>query len=163
MLRSGCRAPFLLFFPHSYFKDGGQLLSALKSWEDRFTNQVSAVNCIDVGMLFAACVADVRTWLGGQAISDGISLVQIRSKQDEDRKRLATVKDKLRQSLGIGAMQAGIIQVDPSANTGLTHKSGYLDKRPDNVLRLNRKQWRKCYCTVSMNGFTMAHTHVSVM
>ena len=96
-------------------------------------------------------------------MAEFLSFVQVRTKQDEDRKRLASVKAKLRQSLGIGAMQAGIVQVDPSASTGLTQKSGYLDKRPDNVLRLNRKQWRKCYCTVNMSGFTIAHTHVSVM
>lgn len=60
-------------------------------------------------------------------------------------------------------MKAGIIQVDPSANTGLTEKSGYLAKRPENVLRIPRRQWPKRYCTVSGNGFTMAHSHVSLI
>ena len=59
-------------------------------------------------------------------------------------------------------MQAGIEQVDPSSTTDLTQKSGYLAKRPENVLWLARKQWPKKYCTVSKNGFTMANSHVSI-
>ena len=61
----------------------------------------------------------------------------------------------------MGVIKAGITQVDPSASTELTEKSGYLTKRPENVLRLTRRQWPKRYCTVSSNGFTMAHSHVS--
>ena len=61
----------------------------------------------------------------------------------------------------MGVIKAGITQVDPSASTELTQKSGYLTKKPENVLRLTRRQWPKRYCTVSSNGFTMAHSHVS--
>ena len=73
-----------------------------------------------------------------------------------------TVKEQIRKDLGIDASSTGITQVDPAAITGQTEKSGYLAKKPENVLRLTRRQWPKRYCTVSKNGFTMAHSHVSV-
>ena len=88
--------------------------------------------------------------------------LQIRSKNDKEKKRLMAVKEKIRKDLGIDPSSAGITQVDPAAITGQTEKSGYLAKKPENVLRLTRRQWPKRYCTVSKNGFTMAHSHVSV-
>ena len=48
-----------LTFYCSYFKEGGQLLSALKSWEDRFTNQVAEVRVVRVDRLFATDVSGV--------------------------------------------------------------------------------------------------------
>lgn len=86
-------------------------------------------------------------------------LSEIRAKQDKEKKRLSSLREKIRQDLGMGVIKAGITQVDPSASTELTQKSGYLTKRPENVLRLTRRQWPKRYCTVSSNGFTMAHSH----
>ena len=88
-------------------------------------------------------------------------VTQLRTAQDKERKKLISLKDKLREDIGGSVNHAGITQVDPANSTGLMQKSGYLSKRPDNMLRLARKQWPKRYCTVSMNGFTMAHSHVS--
>ena len=77
---------------------------------------------------------------------------------------LINLKDKLREDLLGGSVHhSGITQVDPANSTDQLQKSGYLSKRPDNVLRLPRKQWPKRYCTVGMNGFSMAHSHVSVL
>ncbi len=71
------------------------------------------------------------------------------------------VKEKLKEDLGMGVKKSGFTQVDPAASTELTQKSGYLAKRPENMFKLPRRAWPKRYCTVSTNGFTMAHSHVS--
>ena len=88
--------------------------------------------------------------------------MQLKLKQDEERKSLVTSKDKIREAMGmLGGKLQGPTQVDPSLCTGMTDKSGYLGKKPENTLRLPRRQWPKRYCTVSMQGFTMANSHVS--
>ena len=60
----------------------------------------------------------------------------------------------------IGGKFQGPTQVDPSLCTEITEKTGYLCKKPENTLLL-RRQWPKRYCTVSMQGFTLANSHVS--
>ena len=73
-----------------------------------------------------------------------------------------TAKDKVRSAMGItGAKTSGPDQVDPKACTELLDKRGYLGKRPDNALRIARRQWPKKYCTVNMEGFSLANSHVS--
>lgn len=63
----------------------------------------------------------------------------------------------------IGGKAEGPVQVDPSLCTELTEKSGHLGKKPENALRIPRRQWPKRYCTVSMQqGFTLANSHVCV-
>lgn len=88
---------------------------------------------------------------------------QLRSKQDDERKRLLAAKDSLCSAMGIGVLKLqGPTHLDPSACTGMTDKTGYLGKRPENALRITRRPWPKRFCTVSMQGFTLAHSHVSV-
>ena len=71
------------------------------------------------------------------------------------------VKEKIRGAMGMmGGKLQGPTQVDPSLCTGMTEKSGYLGKKPENTLRIPRRQWPKRYCTVSMQGFTLANSHV---
>ena len=73
-----------------------------------------------------------------------------------------TAKEKIREAMGMmGGRLQGPTQVDPSVCTGMTEKSGYLCKKPENTLRIPRRQWPKRYCTVSMQGFTLANSHVS--
>lgn len=87
--------------------------------------------------------------------------MQLRAKQDEERKRLIAARDRIRNDMGIMVGKShGPAQVDPNQCTDTTEKTGYLGKRPDNALRLPRRQWPKKYCTVSMNGFTLANSHV---
>ena len=88
--------------------------------------------------------------------------MQLRTKQDEERKQLLAARDRIRNDMGImvGKSQ-GPAQVDPNQCTDMTEKFGYLGKRPDNALRLPRRQWPKKYCSVSMQGFTIANSHVS--
>ena len=95
------------------------------------------------------------------SLSSPVPHSQLRTTRDKEKKKLVGLRDRLREALGGTVHTTGITQVDPSASTGQILKNGYLSKRPDNVLRLARKQWPKRYCTVSMNGFTMAHSHVS--
>jgi len=110
----------------AYFNDGKTLLQALKSWESKFTTQIS----------------------------------ELRSKQDDERKRLLAAKDSLCSAMGIGVLKLqGPTHLDPSACTGMTDKTGYLGKRPENALRITRRPWPKRFCTVSMQGFTLAHSH----
>ncbi len=85
----------------------------------------------------------------------------MRTKQDKEKKQLVTVKEKIKEDLGMGVKKAGFTQIDPSNSTELTQKSGYLAKRPENLFILPRRAWPKRYCTVSPNGFTLAHSHVS--
>ena len=88
--------------------------------------------------------------------------LQLKGKQDEERKSLMTAKDKIREAMGmLGGKLQGPTQVDPSLCTEMTEKAGYLCKKPENTLRLPRRQWPKRYCTVSMQGFTLANSHVS--
>lgn len=89
-------------------------------------------------------------------------MLQLKCKQDDERKSLMGAKEKIRGAMGMmqGKLQ-GPTQVDPSLCTGMTEKSGYLGKKPENTLRLPRRQWPKRYCTVSMQGFTLANSHVS--
>ena len=87
-------------------------------------------------------------------------MVQLRSKQDEERKKLTSARERLKTALGIGFKQAGPLQVDPSANTDLSEKFGYLGKRPENVMRIPRRQWPKRYCSVTTGGFSLSHSHV---
>ena len=83
----------------------------------------------------------------------------LRVVQDEERKRLVQVRDNLRNSMGVNVKLQGPSQVDPSSNTGLHEKTGYLAKRPDGAIRIGRRQWPKRYCTVNLSGFTMSHSH----
>eukprot|EP00731_Ephydatia_muelleri_P010938 Em0005g1524a len=83
----------------------------------------------------------------------------LRAVQDEERKRLMQVRDNLRNSMGVSVKLQGPSQVDPSSNTGLHEKTGYLAKRPDGAIRIGRRQWPKRYCTVNLSGFTMSHSH----
>ena len=62
--------------------------------------------------------------------------------------------------MGVSVKLQGPSQVDPSSNTGLHEKTGYLAKRPDGAIRIGRRQWPKRYCTVNLSGFTMSHSHV---
>ena len=88
--------------------------------------------------------------------------LQLRTKQDEERKRLMAARDRIRNDMGIMVGKShGPAQVDPNQCTDMIEKTGYLGKRPDNALRLPRRQWPKKYCTVSMQGFTLANSHVS--
>ena len=83
--------------------------------------------------------------------------------KDDERKRLLAAKDSLCSAMGIGVLKLqGPTHLDPSACTGMTDKTGYLGKRPENALRITRRPWPKRFCTVSMQGFTLAHSHVSV-
>ena len=86
--------------------------------------------------------------------------LQLRTVQDEEKKKLQVARDRLRAALGIGAKIQAPTHLDPSACTGLTDKQGYLGKRPENPLRLARNRWPKKYCTVSMQGFTLGQSHV---
>ncbi len=87
---------------------------------------------------------------------------QLRVKQDEERKKLLTVRESLKEKMGIGAKSAtGHARIDLQSNPDFTDKSGYLGKRAE-ALRIPRRAWPKRYCTVSMNGFTMASSHVSL-
>lgn len=130
----------------TYFKDNSNLITALKQWETKFKGQISEVGEKEVCLL-------------------GVSIVwgmQVKAKQDEERKTLMTAKEKIRAAMGMmGGKMQGPTQVDPSLCTGMTEKSGYLAKKPENTLRLPRRQWPKRYCTVSMQGFTLANSHVS--
>lgn len=83
----------------------------------------------------------------------------LRAIQDEERKRLVQARDSLRNSMGVSVKLQGPSQVDPSSNTGLHEKTGYLAKRPDGAIRIGRRQWPKRYCTVNLSGFTMSHSH----
>ena len=86
----------------------------------------------------------------------------MRAKQDDERKRLLAARDSLRSAMGIGVLKLqGPTHLDPQACTGLTEKTGYLGKRPENALRITRRPWPKRFCTASMQGFTLAHSHVS--
>lgn len=88
--------------------------------------------------------------------------MQLRAKQDEERKQLLAARDRIRNDMGIMVGKShGPAQVDPNQCTDMTEKFGYLGKRPDNALRLPRRQWPKKYCSVSMQGFTIANSHVS--
>lgn len=121
-------AEHLIAYYHAqetYFKDGGMVLAALKSWEAKFNGQVT----------------------------------ELRSKQEEEKKKLQVARDRLRGALGIGGKIQAPTHLDPSASTGLTEKQGYLGKRPENPLRLARNRWPKKYCTVSMQGFTLGQSH----
>ena len=70
-------------------------------------------------------------------------------------------RDRIRNDMGIMVGKShGPAQVDPNQCTDMIEKTGYLGKRPDNALRLPRRQWPKKYCTVSMQGFTLANSHV---
>lgn len=85
---------------------------------------------------------------------------ELKTKQDDERKVLVAAKEKIRSAMGMmGDKLHGPTQVDPSLCTGMTEKSGYLGKKPENTLRLPRRQWPKRYCTVSMQGFTLANSH----
>ena len=91
-----------------------------------------------------------------------ITHTQLRTRQDEERKRLLSARDRIRNDMGIMVSKShGPAQVDPNQCTDLTEKTGYLGKRPDNALRLPRRQWPKKYCSVNMQGFTLANSHVS--
>ena len=61
----------------------------------------------------------------------------------------------------LGGKAQGPAHLDPSQCTEMTDKSGYLCKKPENTIRIPRRKWPKCFCTVSMSGFTLAHSHVS--
>ena len=91
--------------------------------------------------------------------------MKLRSKQDEERKSLMAAREKIRGAMGLmrEKQQHGPTLVDPSLCTELTEKSGYLGKKPEYTLRLPRRQWPKRYCTVSMQGFTLANSHVSII
>lgn len=86
--------------------------------------------------------------------------LQLRSQQDDEKKKLQVARERLRGALGIGAKIQAPTHLDPSASTGLTEKQGYLGKRPENPLRLARNRWPKKYCTVGMQGFTLGQSHV---
>jgi len=89
-------------------------------------------------------------------------MFQLRSKQDEEKKSLMTAKEKIRSAMGMmGGKLQGPAMVDPSLFTELTEKQGFLNKKPEYTLRIPRRQWPKRYCTVSMQGFTIANSHVS--
>ncbi len=115
------------------------------------------------GGLVELCVGRVgRAVCGEGRVMQLCPHLQLKVKQDEERKNLVVSKDKIREAMGMfGGKLQGPTQVDPSLCTGMTEKVGYLCKKPENTLRLPRRQWPKRYCTVSMQGFTLANSHVS--
>ena len=132
-------------------------------------NNITVV-CIGVErrrwLIFSICIFPVVNSLyPGTIMSQDMSRdyhMQLRTKQDEERKRLMAARDRIRNDMGIIVGKShGPAQVDPNQCTDMTEKSGYLGKRPDNALRLPRRQWPKKYCTVSMQGFSLANSHVS--
>lgn len=85
---------------------------------------------------------------------------QLKLKQEEEKKRLQGARDDLREAMGmLGGKAQGPAHLDPSQCTEMTDKSGYLCKKPENTIRIPRRKWPKCFCTVSMSGFTLAHSH----
>lgn len=116
-----------------------------------------AINFVSIGQCIITQDDMTIMWLSCDSTK-----LQLRTKQDEERKRLMAARDRIRNDMGIMVGKShGPAQVDPNQCTDMIEKTGYLGKRPDNALRLPRRQWPKKYCTVSMQGFTLANSHVS--